>query len=196
MSLPLPYRRASLLLALLLACATMSGIVAHEIGDLPSGVRSQAVGPFVEIYFSPGGKCTEAIVNEINTAKASIHLQAYSFTSAPIAKALVDAHKRGIKVTAVLDRSNRTQKYSSADFLAHAGIETYIDSRHAIAHNKIIIVDDISVVTGSFNFTQAAEERNAENVLVIRDKKIAETYEQNWQTHFGHSESYPADATR
>src|ERR1035437_2220528 len=77
----------------------------------------------------------------IYRAKQEILVQAYSFTSKPIAKALIDAHKRGIKIEAVLDKSQRKEKYTSADFIAHAGIPTYIDSAHAIAHNKIIIID-------------------------------------------------------
>lgn len=190
------HRGSFLLIAAFLAVAALSAIVAREIEDKPGSNQSRILASPVEVHFSPGGKCTEAIVEEINGAKASIHLQAYSFTSAPIAKALVDAHKRGVKITALLDRSNRTQKYSSADFLTRAGIETYIDSKHAIAHNKIIIVDGVSVITGSFNFTKAAEERNAENVLIIRDSKVAATYEQNWRAHFEHSEAYVSDPSR
>jgi phosphatidylserine/phosphatidylglycerophosphate/cardiolipin synthase-like enzyme len=117
-------------------------------------------------------------------------VQAYSFTSAPIAKALVDAHKRGVKVEMILDKSQRSEKYSSADFVIHAGIPTKIDAQHAIAHNKTIIVDGAVVVTGSFNFTKAAESNNAENLLVIRDKALAEKYTANWKAHAEHSEVY------
>jgi phosphatidylserine/phosphatidylglycerophosphate/cardiolipin synthase-like enzyme len=99
----------------------------------------------------------------------------------------VEAKKRGIDVTAILDKSNKTEQYSSADFLAHGGVPTYIDSKHAIAHNKIMIIDGETVITGSFNFTKAAQENNAENLLVLRDEKVAEEYEQNWQTHLAHS---------
>jgi phosphatidylserine/phosphatidylglycerophosphate/cardiolipin synthase-like enzyme len=144
----------------------------------------------VAVYFSPGTSCTAAIVRELASAKSTIHVQAYSFTSQWIAKALVDAEKRGVKVIAILDASNRTRNYSAADFLAHEGIETYIDSQHSIAHNKIIIIDNAIVITGSFNFTKAADEKNAENLLVIPDPEIAAKYEQNWQLHFAHSEYY------
>jgi phosphatidylserine/phosphatidylglycerophosphate/cardiolipin synthase-like enzyme len=84
-------------------------------------------------------------------------VQAYSFTSAPIANALVDAHKRGVNVQVILDKSQRTEKYSSADFVARAGIPTFIDAKHAIAHNKIMVIDGYEILTGSFNFTKAAE---------------------------------------
>ena len=144
----------------------------------------------VEVYFSPKGGCTEAVAREIDAAKTTIIVQAYSFTSAPIAKALVEAHNRGVDVRVILDRSQRTEKYSSADFVAHAGIPTWIDAQHAIAHNKIMVIDGATVLTGSFNFTKAAEEHNAENLLVIRDKALAEKYVANWQTHVEHSEPY------
>ena len=140
--------------------------------------------------FSPKGGCTEAVVKEIDAAKKTIIVQAYSFTSAPIAKALVEAHKRGVDVRVILDKSQRTEKYSSADFVLHAGIPIWIDAQHAIAHNKVMVIDGATVLTGSFNFTKAAEEHNAENLLVIRDKALAEKYAANWNTHLDHSEKY------
>lgn len=90
----------------------------------------------------------------------------------------------------ILDKSQRTQKYSSATFLFNAGIPTKIDAQHAIAHNKVMIIDGETVITGSFNFTKAAEEKNAENLLVFRDKKLAERYIKNWQEHGQHSTPY------
>ena len=143
-----------------------------------------------EVYFSPDGGCTEAIVNEIRHAKSEIYVQAYSFTSAPIAKALVDAHKRGIKVEVILDKSQKRERYTEATFLTNAGIPTYIDSIHAIAHNKIMVIDKEFVITGSFNFTKAAEEKNAENLLILQSKELASQYLMNWTKHKNHSDSY------
>lgn len=127
---------------------------------------------------------------EIGRAQRSILVQAYSFTSAPIAEALRSAHQRGIEVAVLLDKSQETEKYSSADFLLHSGIPAQIDRRHAIAHNKVMILDGRTVITGSFNFTKSAEESNAENLLIIRDATMAEAYTQNWMLHAGHSEPY------
>ena len=90
----------------------------------------------------------------------------------------------------ILDKSQRTQKYSSATFLFNAGIPTKIYAKHAIAHNKVMIIDGETVITGSFNFTKAAEENNAENLLIVHDKKLAERYTRNWQEHERHSEVY------
>jgi len=144
----------------------------------------------VRVYFSPDGGCTDAIVNAIDNARSNIFVQAYSFTSAPISKALLNAHKRGIQVEVILDKSQKSQRYTSATFLANGGISTFIDTRHAIAHNKIMIIDRETVITGSFNFTKAAEERNAENVLILRSKDLAKIYFHNWQNHREHSELY------
>ena len=93
-------------------------------------------------------------------------------------------------VEVILDKSQRREKYSSADFVLHAGIPTFIDAKHAIAHNKIMVIDGATVITGSFNFTKSAEENNAENLLVIRSPELAAKYAANWHAHLEHSEKY------
>ena len=146
--------------------------------------------PTWHVYFSPGGESTFSICQTLNRAKSTVLVQAYSFTSAPIAEALVKAHQRGVKVQVILDRSQKTQKYSSADFLVNSGIPTRIDAAHAIAHNKVMIIDGTTVITGSFNFTTAAEDKNAENLLVVHDKVVARKYRNNWNSHSKHSGAY------
>jgi phosphatidylserine/phosphatidylglycerophosphate/cardiolipin synthase-like enzyme len=108
----------------------------------------------------------------------------------PAAVALVDAHKRGVRVEVLLDKSQRTEKYSAADFLAHAGILTRIDAQHKIAHNKVMVIDGAVVITGSFNFTKGAEYDNAKNLLVIRSKELAAQYTRNWEAHAAHADPY------
>lgn len=160
------------------------------VGDLRASNYSIHRPASVEVWFSPKGGCTEAVVKEVDAARQWIAVQAYSFTSVPIAKALVEAHRRKVHVVIIADKSQKKEKYTEADFTAHAGIETLIDSQHAIAHNKIMIIDGATVITGSFNFTKNAEENNAENLLVIRDAKLAARYLENWQAHKAHSEPY------
>ena len=148
-----------------------------------------------QVYFSPNGGTTQAIIKEINEAKSEILVQAYSFTSSPIAKALVDANKRGVKVEAILDKSQRKDSYTEATFLTNMKIPTYIDSKHAIAHNKVMVIDKATVITGSFNFTKAAEHNNAENLLIIKSKDLAKLYLDNWGEHREHSEDYQRKQT-
>ena len=157
---------------------------------LPGCFDGPGHAPSVQVFFSPAGGCTEAVVENIARARKSIFVQAYSFTSPPIAKALVDAHRRGVKVQVILDSSNETEKYSSSDFIAHAHIRCSIDSAHVIAHNKVMVIDETIVITGSFNFTKAAEEQNAENLLVIQDADLASKYLANWRAHQKHSAAY------
>jgi phosphatidylserine/phosphatidylglycerophosphate/cardiolipin synthase-like enzyme len=143
-----------------------------------------------EVCFSPHGGCTEAIVREIDRAASEVLVQGYSFTSPQIARALVMAKKRAASVEVILDKSQRKEKYTSATFLANSRIPTGIDDKHAIAHNKIMIIDRSTVITGSFNFTKAAEEKNAENLLIIKSKALASIYIDNWLEHKKHSEPY------
>ncbi|NPU86257.1 MAG: phospholipase D family protein [Syntrophaceae bacterium] len=170
----------SVFLSVFILCAIPIAVPAETVRNIPS----------VDVYFSPRGGCTRAIVTEIDNARSEIMIQAYSFTSAPIAKALVNAHKRGVKIVAILDKSQRSREYTSASFLVHAGIPVYIDSDHAIAHNKVIIIDGNTVITGSFNFTKAAEEKNAENLQIIRSTDVARLYLKNFDRHMAHSEFY------
>lgn len=144
----------------------------------------------IQVFFSPNGGATQAAVNALAQATNRVLVQAYSFTSAPLAQALVSAKQRGVTVQVILDHSKKTEKYSEADFLNHNNIEIWIDARHQIAHNKIMIIDDHVILTGSFNFTKAAEEKNAENLLLINDPALAKSYLENWQAHKQHSEPY------
>ena len=177
-------------LLLVMAAAVWAG---SDSPSIPTPVASEDA---IQVFFSPGGHCTDAIVNQISSAKRSILVQAYSFTSAPIAKALVDAHDRKVDITVVLDSSQRTAQYSSATFLFNQGIPVFIDSGHAIAHNKVILIDERTIITGSFNFSKAAEESNAENLLIIDGKpKLYQAYAKNFQDHLNHSIKYEGRET-
>jgi phosphatidylserine/phosphatidylglycerophosphate/cardiolipin synthase-like enzyme len=168
------------LLILLSLCAAL----------FPGEEAAPVDGVNAHVYFSPNGGCTEAIVREIEAAKQSIRVQAYSFTSKPISAALKTAKERGVGVEVILDASQRTEKYSGADFIAHAGIPVLIDEKPAIAHSKVMIIDGSTVITGSFNFTSSAETRNVENLLVLRSTELAQRYLTNWLERQKASVSY------
>jgi phosphatidylserine/phosphatidylglycerophosphate/cardiolipin synthase-like enzyme len=172
-------------LAALLAWSAVTGTQESRGSNLAS-----------EVYFSPHGGAELAVSQALDKAKSIVLVQAYSFTSVPIADALIRAHKREVRVQVLLDRSQKTQKYSVAEVLVKAGILVKIDAAHLVAHNKIMIIDGITVITGSFNFTKTAEERNAENVLVIHNKQFAAQYSENWRRHAAHSEVYNSKAIR
>ncbi len=139
------------------------------------------------VYFSPQGGCTRAIVAAMADARGNIDVQAYNFTSEPIARAIIDARKRGVEVRIIVDHTAAGQMGCQAQACAAAGCQVFVDSRHKIAHNKIILIDRRIVITGSFNFSDNAETSNAENLLIIDSPALAARYLENFQLHLLHS---------
>lgn len=165
--------------------------IAAAMPESIKGVHSVPAVGTIDVAFSPKGGIAGMIVNELSKAKKTIQVQAYSFTNTEIAKALADAKKRGVDVRVVLDKSQETEQYSSATFLANAGIPVHIDREFQIAHNKIMIIDGIDIITGSFNFTKSAENSNAENCLVIHgNKQLADLYSKNWEWRWNATGEY------
>jgi hypothetical protein len=142
----------------------------------------------VTAHFSPSGGCTDAIVREIKAARREILVLAYGFTSRPIAQALVDAKFRGVHVEVILDHSNEKDPHSDLHFLLEQKIVPLIDAQHAIAHNKVMVIDGKTLLTGSFNFTQHAESHNAENLVIIRSHpELVSAYRHDFNHHKAHS---------
>ncbi|MBK8268677.1 MAG: phospholipase D family protein [Planctomycetes bacterium] len=145
----------------------------------------------VDAIFSPGGGCQERIADEIAGAEKTLRIQAFYFTSKPITEAVVKAKKRGVSVTVVLDKSQEKMTYGSWRILKREGVPVYFDSKHATANNKVILIDDHTIITGSYNFTKAAEEKNAENVVIIKHAdEVFEKFEKNFALHLKHSKKY------
>ncbi len=148
----------------------------------PAAFSSNSIKGSIEYCFTPGGNCTEKIVDAIHHAQKTLWIQAYQFTSLPISEAVIAAKRRGVDVRIILDKTQYTQKpNASAVLFKHQGIPVWIDNKVSIAHNKIIIVDNQKVISGSFNFSKAAQTRNAENVLIIQSTELAKVYVANWR---------------
>lgn len=143
----------------------------------------------VEIAFTPGDDAAEMIIAAISAARRQVLVQAFSFTHDGIARALIDAHGRGVEVRLIADREQTENlERGLVPRLARAGVPVWLDGEHQSAHNKVMIVDGATVITGSFNFTNAAQYRNAENVVFLSgNAALAEAYTKNWQRHLGHS---------
>lgn len=138
----------------------------------------------LNVCFTPPSGCGALIAQEITKAQSSIFIQAYGLTSNPIIYQIKAAQNRGVKVKILLDNSNLSDNQAVYFDLKQAGIDVSFDKMPGIAHNKIIIIDRQKVITGSFNFTTAADTKNAENVLLIEDAKLAEQYLINWQKRY------------
>lgn len=145
------------------------------------------------VGFSPGidgYRAEDIVLQAISEARASIHVAAYSFTSKPIAVALEAAKRRGLDVDLVADLKANSRSYTAATFLANQGVPVRFDGHYAIMHNKFMVVDGRSVETGSFNYTEAAARKNAENALLLRNvPALAATYEREWQRLWAESEA-------
>jgi phosphatidylserine/phosphatidylglycerophosphate/cardiolipin synthase-like enzyme len=143
----------------------------------------------VEAVFSPWQDVEGALVAAIRSARRTIHVQAYAFTSRALALALIEAHRRGVQVSVLADREQAERMENSRlPQLAAADIPVALEVRYAAAHNKILLVDAEgeapAVITGSYNFTWSAQAKNAENVLILRGHRtLARAYLDNWRRH-------------
>lgn len=147
------------------------------------GFQAEVIG----IHFSPKGGCTDAIVQQIDKAQKEIKIMIYSFTSDEIAQALLRAFIRNVVVEIIIDEGNDKSRYSQTNLLRQNGIKVYIDARETIHHNKVIIIDQEIVITGSFNFSKAAEQKNAENLIILKSAELATIYLVNYELHKEHS---------
>jgi len=139
----------------------------------------------VDVFFSPDGGCAKAICAEIDQAHDVILVMAYYLTSVEIISSLALAVTRDVKVSLITD--DKGDNSANLEWLRKNAHEHWVDKRHAIMHNKVMVIDGRVVITGSFNFTENAEENNAENLLIIRSHRAADCYAGNWQTHKQHS---------
>jgi phosphatidylserine/phosphatidylglycerophosphate/cardiolipin synthase-like enzyme len=155
----------------------------------PIYLSAQNTSEKIQVYFSPNGGATEAILKELRSAKKTILIQAYEITSIKIINEILEAHTRGVKIELLLDHTKSLAKESKAIFLLPKGITILTDKRHHSSHNKTMILDDETIITGSYNFTKQAE-KNAENIIIIHDPKIAEIYTKNFKLHATHSKPF------
>jgi len=179
-----PVRFFGLLLMLLVLAQPVPGF---ETSDIVPGIGT------IEYAFTPGDDAARLIVRAIDGARFQILVQAFSFTHAEIAGALIRAERRGLDVKVIADAEQIDLiDHNVIPQLVEAGIPVFTDAEHAAAHNKVMVIDAgtkaPALITGSFNFTHAAQFRNAENVLVFRgNHELTRAYLDNWMRHLKHS---------
>jgi phosphatidylserine/phosphatidylglycerophosphate/cardiolipin synthase-like enzyme len=179
-------------LAPALATAQPGMAAAAQAVAAPSGLAQGQSRLFtatgtVQVAFTPGDPVDEILIGVIAQARQQVLVQAFSFTHKRIARALVDAHRRGVRVEVLADdRQDRQLEGSVLADLMRDGVTVWLDSKQSSAHNKVMIIDAGTpaavLVTGSYNFTYSAQRRNAENVLVMRgNPDLAAAFATNWQ---------------
>ncbi|HEX4523423.1 MAG TPA: phospholipase D family protein [Casimicrobiaceae bacterium] len=185
--------------ALAIVVFAMGAIAVADSTQAP-GARFAATGS-VETAFTPGDRIDNLIIAAIAGAKREVLVNAYSFTQRRIAGALVEARKRGVSVRVIADSQQAaTLPQNVLAELAKGGVDVWLDSNYQAAHNKVVIVDadtaNATTITGSYNFTVAAQWHNAENVLILRDnQEVANAYRDNWLRLKAHATPWPAART-
>lgn len=135
-----------------------------------------------EICFTPKGGCADKLITLIDQSKQSIHILMYTFTNSEITKALIRAKSKAVDIKVVLDEQQSTVQGSQFTALKTAGISVKIDKRGGLMHNKVAIIDQTTVISGSYNWSDAAENTNRENMIIMRNSNLASTYESNFQS--------------
>ena len=163
----------------------------------PPEVSIAAVPESLDVCFTPGQSCLPKVIKYIDNAKTSILLLGYSFTSKPITQALIQAKKRGVNVRIVLDHSQHYQKYSKEviQVLLNKQMDVRFDHTVKIAHNKVLVIDNLQTVTGSYNWTHSAEFKNAENLVFIKSQEVAKKYAMYFEGRWKVSKSVSSQKT-
>ncbi|ADP10183.1 MULTISPECIES: phospholipase D family protein [Erwinia] len=157
----------------------------------PPAVATDA--PEISVGFSPsaGQAALQIVLSTINGAEQSIDIAAYSFTSHPIAAALIAAQNRGVSVRLVADAKANNDKYTAVTFLTNQDVPVRLNAQYIFMHNKFMVIDSNTVQTGSFNYTSNAAKRNAENVLLVRNAPaLAAMYQQEFNRLWSESQGF------
>lgn len=138
-------------------------------------------GTLVENYFAPEDKVSERVVALVGGAEKSIHFLAFSFTDDKIGRAMLDRAKAGVSVSGVFESRGADTEYGEYPPMKKAGLDVWLDGNPYVMHHKVIIIDERTVVLGSFNFTASADQDNDENLLVIHNPDVAKLYLEEFQ---------------
>jgi phosphatidylserine/phosphatidylglycerophosphate/cardiolipin synthase-like enzyme len=140
-------------------------------------VPSVGTAQEIKVYFSPNGGCQQAVISEIKKATQTIDIAMYYLSSRQIAQALAQALDNNVRVRIVLDQGQEIEPASKSSYLVKHGFDIRYHLGFGLMHNKFAVFDGKSLITGSFNWTSTAEERNEENLLIISDDNTIKVYE-------------------
>ena len=133
-----------------------------------------------DVYFTPEDDFRSEIVDLIDNAVSNINVMIFTFTDQEIADALIRAENRGVKVRTIMETYQASSQWSVYNSIKNE-FDVVLDKNPDTFHYKTMIIDNEIIITGSFNFTNAAQEKNDENALVIHSSKIAESYNNEFE---------------
>ncbi len=133
------------------------------------------------VCFSPSTCCEDNIVELVNGSRETIDIAIYAFTNQKIYDSLLLAKERGVKIRVVADKAQSKGKYSFVPKLQEAGFDVRIKKKVKIEHNKFGVFDKKFIITGSYNWTEAATKMNSENCVADKRKKIVAKYDKRFE---------------
>ncbi|MBN2454432.1 hypothetical protein JXB11_02705 [Candidatus Woesearchaeota archaeon] len=132
--------------------------------------------PEEKAYFCHEEGCAEIIAEELSGAEEEVVFASYTLTHPLIATELILSHHNGVEVRGIIEKNNINSRYSQYQRLLEQGVNVKHDSNSALMHHKFFVIDKKTVITGSFNPTKSADSVNDDNLIVIRDSRIAVKY--------------------
>lgn len=139
----------------------------------------------VEVLFTRERSVAETIERLIQTASASFDAALYRFNSQRLARALDDASRRGVRIRLVLDRGKYEESQATRQLVADDRFPFRLsrgrDEADSKMHHKFALLDDSTVLTGSYNWTRGSDEQNHENLLVVREAGIVKIYRREFE---------------
>ena len=154
------------------ACLVLSTVLIV----LLTAITSCGNGKTIQPYFCYYEDCAGILGDEIRKADESVYFMAYTLTNGRIASELILKSGEGVDVKGIIEERNMNGKGSKHELLKFQGIDVKTDTNPALMHHKVFIIDKETVITGSFNPTEAGNRRNDDNMAIIRDENIAKEY--------------------
>lgn len=151
-----------------------------ELESLNADLMKKSNLTVLGVYFSPDGGCEDQVINWIDRANKTIHVLIYSFTNDDIGDAVLRAHQRGVEIKVVFEKS-QVSRYSEYWKLQSIGVLVKNDTNPGLMHHKTVVIDGYVILTGSFNWSAAAEERNNENLMILQSDYLALVFEEEFQ---------------
>ena len=184
------FKRSPYFLALLVGGLLSFHLTEHYYTSSFSHKIPRGEKKAIQLFFSPKGKCAQHIINTINQAEEEIYIAIFVFTHQGIADALISAKARGVKIHILADDRQANGKWSKLAKLNQHNIDIYIDKRAGVFHHKWLAVDKKTIITGSYNYSKNAENKNNEIIGHVESRAVVEKYYQDWHTHIQHPKVY------
>ena len=145
----------------------------------------EPIGTTARARFSPGPDCREQIETLLESARRSADICVFTITDDRLSRAIVDAHKRGVRVRVISDDDKAFDRGSDVHRLGESGVEVRVDKTDKHMHHKFALFDHTTLLTGSYNWTRSAFKENEENIIVVDDPRLVSAFSEEFSKLWG-----------